>query len=96
MSRTDPPRTRTSPQDVRRKNFTVRLRGLDQDEVRFFVAGLADDLEGLQAQVATLTLEIDSLRAELSEPPAEAMDQVTDKAVSVLNQAQAAGRLVDR
>jgi DivIVA domain-containing protein len=42
MSRTDPPRTRTSPQDVRRKNFTVRLRGLDQDEVRCCLAGLAD------------------------------------------------------
>ena len=88
MSRTDPPRTQTSPQDVRRKNFTVRLRGFDQDEVRFFIAGLADDLEGLQAEVATLTLEHDSLRAELSEPPADAMDQVTDQAVSVLNQAQ--------
>jgi cell division initiation protein len=88
MSKTDPPRTRTNPQDVRRKNFTVRIRGLDPDEVRFFMAGLADDLEGLQAQVATLTLENDSLRAELSEPPADAMDQVTDQAVSVLNQAQ--------
>ena len=62
MSRTDPPRTQTSPQDVRRKNFTVRLRGFDQDQVRFFIAGLADDLEGLQAQVATLTLEDDALR----------------------------------
>ena len=70
MSRTDPPRTQTSPQDVRRKNFTVRLRGLDKGEVRFFMAGLADDLKGLQAQVAALTLENDSLRAELSEPPA--------------------------
>ena len=88
MSRTDPPRTRTNPQDVRRKNFTVRLRGFDQDEVRSFVAGLADDVEGLQAQVATLTLGNDSLRAEFSEPPAEAMDQVTDQAVSVLNQSQ--------
>jgi DivIVA domain-containing protein len=88
MSRTDPPRTQTSPRDLRRKNFTVRLRGLDKDEVRFFMAGLADDLEGLQAQVATLTLENDSLRAELSEPPADVMDQVTDQAVSVLNQAQ--------
>jgi len=88
MSRTDPPRTRTSPQDVRRKNFTVRLRGLDQNQVRYCLAGLADDLEGIQAQVATLTLEHDSLRAELSEAPADAMDQVTDQAVSVLNQAQ--------
>jgi hypothetical protein len=32
--------------------------------------------------------ENDSLRAELSQPPADAMDQVTDQAVSVLNQAQ--------
>jgi len=61
MTRTDPPRTRTNPQEIRRKNFTVRIRGLDPDEVRFFMAGLADDLEGLQAQVATLTLENDSL-----------------------------------
>jgi DivIVA domain-containing protein len=61
MSRTDPPHTRTSPQDVRRKNFTVRLRGPDQDEVRFFLAGLADDLEGIKAQLATLTLKNDSL-----------------------------------
>ena len=88
MSRTDPPRTQTSPRDLRRKNFTVRLRGLDKDEVRFFMAGLADDLKGLQAQAAALTLENDSLRAEFSEPPADAMDQVTDQAVSVLNQAQ--------
>jgi cell division septum initiation protein DivIVA len=52
------------------------------------MARLADDLEGLQAQVATLTLENDSLRAELSVAPADVMDQVTDEAVSVLNQAQ--------
>jgi DivIVA domain-containing protein len=96
MSRPDLPRTQTNPQDVRRKNFTVRLRGLDPDEVRYFMAGLANDLEGLQAQVATLTLENDSLRAERSEPPADAMDQVTDQAVSVLNEAQRlAGPLID-
>ena len=57
MTTTDPPRTRTSPHDVRGKHFTVRLRGLDQDEVRYFLAGLADQLEGIQAQVATLTQE---------------------------------------
>ena len=61
ISRPDPPRTQTNPQAVRRKNFTVRLRGLDPDEVRYFMAGLANDLEGLQTQVATLTLENDSL-----------------------------------
>jgi DivIVA domain-containing protein len=95
MSRTDPPRTRTSPQDIRRKNFTVRLRGLDPDQVRYFLAGLANDLEGIQAQVATLTQENEALReenqllhSELSEARRRPMEQATDQAVSVLNQAQ--------
>jgi DivIVA domain-containing protein len=95
MSRTDPPRTRTSPRDVRRKNFTVRLRGLDPDEVRYFLAGLANDLQGIQAQVATLTQENETLRQEnqllhsdLSEARGRPMEQATDQAVSVLNQAQ--------
>ena len=55
MSRTDSSGARISPQDVRRKHFSVRLRGVDYGEVRFFLAGLADELEGLQAQLATLT-----------------------------------------
>jgi cell division septum initiation protein DivIVA len=105
MSRTDPPRTRTSPQDLRRKNFTVRLRGFDQDEIRFFMAGLADQLEGIQTQVATLTQENQTLtqenqtltqenqllRSELSETEADPMELATDQAVSVLNQAQQLG-----
>jgi DivIVA domain-containing protein len=95
MSRTDPPRTRTSPHDIRRKNFSVRLRGVDQDQVRYFLAGLADDLEGIQAQVAVLTQENqtmtqqnDQLRSGLSEAQANPMAQATDQAVSVLNRAQ--------
>ena len=95
MSRTDPPRTRTSPPDVRRKNFTVRIRGLDRDEVRIFIAGLADKLEGIEAQVATLTRENQTLteenqllHSELSDTGVRPMEQVTDQAVSVLNQAQ--------
>ena len=47
MSTAEPLRTRTSPQDVRRKTFTARLRGLDRDEVRYFLAVLANDLEGI-------------------------------------------------
>jgi DivIVA domain-containing protein len=95
MSKTDPPRTRTSPPDVRRKNFTVRIRGLDRDEVRTFIAGLADKLEGIEAQVATLTRENQTLthenqllHSELSDTGVRPMEQVTDQAVSVLNQAQ--------
>jgi DivIVA domain-containing protein len=95
MSSTDPPqRTQISPQDVRRKNFTVRLRGLDPSEVRSFLAGLADQLEGIQAQVGKLTeenqilIQENQLHSELSEVWARPMEQATDQAVSVLNQAQ--------
>ena len=95
MSRTDLPRTRTSPHDVRRKNFSVRLRGVDPGEVRSFLTGLADELEGIQTQVAVLTQENQALRAQLDETRAEVadaradpMEHATDQAVSVLNQAQ--------
>ena len=73
----------------------MRLRGLDRDEVRSFMAGLAHDLEGLQAQVATLTQENETLkhenqllRSELREAQARPLEQATDQAASVLNQAQ--------
>jgi DivIVA domain-containing protein len=95
MSRTDPSGARINPQDVRRKHFSVRLRGIDYGEVRTFLAELADNLEGLQAQVATLTQANQSLRAQLQESRADLqdaradpMDHATDQAVSVLNQAQ--------
>jgi cell division initiation protein len=95
MSRTDPPRTRSNPHEVRRKNFTVRLRGADQGEVRSFLTGLADELEGIQTQVDVLTQENQSLRAQVEEAGAkledarvDPMENATDQAVSVLNQAQ--------
>jgi DivIVA domain-containing protein len=102
MSRTELPRARTSPHDVRRKNFTVRLRGIDPGEVRHFLTGLADELEGIQTQVAVLTQEnqalrgqldqartdIDTARSELDEARSDPMENATDQAVSVLNQAQ--------
>jgi len=77
-----------SPQEVRRKHFTVRMRGLDHDEVHFYLGKLADELEGIQAQVARLTQENESLRAQLAEARADPREQATDQAVSVLNQAQ--------
>jgi DivIVA domain-containing protein len=95
MSRTDSSGARISPQDVRRKHFSVRLRGVDYGEVRFFLAGLADELEGLQTQLATLSQENQALRAEAAEARADLQDAradpkelATDQAVSVLNQAQ--------
>ena len=95
MSRTELPRARTSPQDVRRKRFNARLRGVDYGEVRSFLTELADELEGLQAQLATLTqenrrlvAELQEARADLEEANATPMEHATDQAVSVLNQAQ--------
>ena len=95
MSRADLPRTRTNPHDVRRKNFTVRLRGVDPGEVRSFLTSLADELEGIQTQVGVLTQENQSLRAQLDElrtdleqAHADPRELATDQAVSVLNQAQ--------
>jgi cell division initiation protein len=88
VSWTDPPRGGISPHEVRRKNFTVRLRGVDHAEVRYFLTGLADELEKIQAQVARLTKENQSLRAELEEARGDPMELATDQAVTVLNQAQ--------
>jgi DivIVA domain-containing protein len=93
MSRTGP--SGISPQDVRHKHFSVRLRGVDYGEVRFFLAGLADEIEGLQSQLAMLTQENRALRAEVAEARADVQEAradpkelATDQAVSVLNQAQ--------
>jgi DivIVA domain-containing protein len=88
MSRADLPRTRTNPHDVRRKNFTVRLRGVDPGEVRSFLTSLADELEGIQTQVDVLMQENQSLRAQLDDAQADPKELATDQAVSVLNQAQ--------
>jgi DivIVA domain-containing protein len=102
MSKTDLPRARTSPHDVRRKSFNVRLRGFDHAEVRAFLTAVADDLERIQAETAilsqekatlaqdnaTLAQENQSLRSELDEAQADPREMATDQAVMVLNQAQ--------
>src|SRR3712207_8790793 len=56
---------RSSPQDLRSKTFTFRLRGVDQDEVRSFLTALADErseehtseLQSRQYLVCRLLLE---------------------------------------
>jgi hypothetical protein len=44
--------------------LTVRLRGLDSDDVRYLLAGLAGQLKVIQAQLATLTHANETLRQE--------------------------------
>ena len=42
------------PDEVRRKQFTIRFRGLDPNEVRGFLNLVADDLERMQGQIANM------------------------------------------
>jgi hypothetical protein len=102
MNRTDPPQIRTSPQDLRGKRVTIRLHGLDQDAVGYFLAGLADQLGGI---LPGLRRSPRRTRPDTRKPTAtfralgasgKANGTATDQAVRVLNQALAAGRLVDR
>jgi DivIVA domain-containing protein len=90
------------PDEVRHKNFTVRFRGFDPNEVRGFLNALADDLARLIPQVTTLTEDNGRLRSELERTQNELehaegdlqraqvdpQEQVTDQAVLLLNQAQ--------
>jgi DivIVA domain-containing protein len=74
--------------EVRHRNFTVRFRGLDRNEVEGFLKLLADDLARLHEQIATLTQENARLREELRQAQVDPQEQVTDQAVLLLNQAQ--------
>ena len=90
------------PEDVRRKDFTVRFRGLDPNEVRGFLNALADDLARLHEQIMILTDDNTRLRGDLQRAQGELQhaqgalqqaqidpqEQVTDQAVLLLNQAQ--------
>jgi DivIVA domain-containing protein len=90
------------PDEVRRKAFTVRFRGLDHNEVRGFLNALADELARLYDQITTLTVDNGRLRGELQQAEGalqhaqgelqraqvDPQEQVTDQAVLLLNQAQ--------
>jgi len=76
------------PDEVRHRNFTVRFRGLDRNEVEGFLKLLADDLARLHGQITTVTQENARLRDELRQAEANPQEQVTDQAVLLLNQAQ--------
>lgn len=55
------------PDEVRRKQFTVRFRGLDPNEVRGFLNLVADDLLRLQDQVASTRRDQARQRDELEQ-----------------------------
>jgi DivIVA domain-containing protein len=90
------------PDEIRRRGFTVRFRGLDPHEVRGFLNVLADDLARLYEQITTLTVDNGRLRGELQQAEGalrhaqgeleraqvDPQAQVTDQAVLLLDQAQ--------
>lgn len=88
MSEISSPRS-WRPDEVRRKQFTVRFRGLDPNEVRGFLNALADDFARLYNQITTLTQDNAKLREEVQRAQVVApQDPVTDQAVLLLDQAQ--------
>lgn len=64
MSTASAPRS-WRPDEVRRREFTVRFRGLDSNEVRGFLNAVADDLGRHQEQITTLTQDNTRLRGEV-------------------------------
>jgi DivIVA domain-containing protein len=88
-----------SPSTIRNEAFTHRMRGLDEDEVREYLALLADQVAAAEHERAELHAEIDRLREEnaLLRRTAEAR-RPDDKpqAAAVLSHAQAvADQLVE-
>ena len=61
------------PDEVRRKQFTVRFRGLDPNEVRGFLNALADDVARLQEELTAMRRDHTRQRDELE----QAQDELT-------------------
>jgi DivIVA domain-containing protein len=88
--------------EVRRKNFTIRFRGFDPNEVRGFLNATADDMVRLYEQMRVLTDdnarlsaelqhaqdEVQQAHQELQRAQVDPQEQVTDQAVLLLDQAQ--------
>lgn len=53
------------PDEIRRKDFTIRFRGFDANEVHGFHNALADDLARLHEQIAILRQENAQLRGDM-------------------------------
>ena len=87
MSTASAPRS-WRPDEVRRREFTTRFRGLDSNEVRGFLNAVADDLGRHQEQIASLTQDNSRLREQV-QGGQDQLAQVQEE----LRQAQEALRL---
>jgi cell division initiation protein len=81
-----------SPSAIRNEEFSHRMRGLDEDEVREYLALLADQVETSDRERSQLHDEIHRLRAELQQlrvaPPRQSEDEISPQAVLLFSQAQ--------
>ncbi|MBU8933351.1 MAG: DivIVA domain-containing protein [candidate division Zixibacteria bacterium] len=55
-----------SPNDIRNYEFDTQMRGFDKEDVRSFLEDVATVLEGMKQQDLKLSMEIDSLKTQLS------------------------------
>ncbi|HNX98111.1 MAG TPA: DivIVA domain-containing protein [Candidatus Aminicenantes bacterium] len=55
-----------SPQDIQNQSFSTRLRGLDPDEVRSFLATVAESMEAEITEKEDLKMKLERMRESLS------------------------------
>jgi DivIVA domain-containing protein len=76
-----------SPASIRAEDFSHRMRGLDEEEVREYLNMLADQVEAFDHERHQLHAECQRLRAEVEEHRASA-DRANEQSVAILSQAQ--------
>ena len=59
--------TRLTAMDIEKRSFTRKMRGLDADEVQLFLKAVADDVESLNLEIATLREQNGTLRQQMDE-----------------------------
>jgi cell division initiation protein len=79
-----------SPEAIRAETFTHRMRGLDEQEVREYLALIADQVAAAESCRAELAADNERLRAELEEQRDAAQDEgeISTRAVLLFSQAQ--------
>ena len=80
------PNRRFSPRAIREASFGSRRRGVDETEVRRFLASVADQLEAADAERARLRAELDGLRGRLGQTGES--QAINPQAIALFSQAQ--------
>jgi cell division initiation protein len=63
----DPMSTRLTAMDIEKQTFTRRVRGYDADEVQLFLRAIAEDIERINLENASLREEAGTLRQRLDD-----------------------------